>query len=84
MTYAKFSRSWGQNPSVVSREVARHGGRDEYRALAAHEAARAAWGRLKRFAVQRSPGLRVVVCWLLRGGWFPGLDRGPVADRLRR
>ena len=66
----------GRDPSVISREVARHGGRDGYRAAAADEAACAARERPKVFAVERCPRLRAVVCRQLRGGWSPASIAG--------
>jgi IS30 family transposase len=42
-----------RDPSVISREVARHGGRSDYRAAAADEAACVARQRPKRLAVER-------------------------------
>jgi len=61
---------------VISREVARHGGRERYRAAAAHEAACAGRERPKLFAVERSPRLRAVVCQQLRDGWSPASIAG--------
>lgn len=68
----------GRNTSVISREVARHGGREQYRAAAADEAAGMARQRPKLFAVERSARLRAVVCRQLRRGWSPA----SVAGRL--
>jgi|SRR4051794_409890 len=66
----------GRDSSVVSREVGRHGGREGYRAVAAQEVARAGRERPKRFAVERSPRLRAVVCAQLRQGWSPASIAG--------
>ena len=66
----------GRDPSVVSRDVARHGGRAGYRALVADQAACAARERPKLLAVERSPRLRAVVCRQLRCGWSPGSIAG--------
>ena len=68
----------GRNTSVISREVARHGGREQYRAAAADEAAGMARQRPRLFAVERSARLRAVVCRQLRRGWSPA----SVAGRL--
>ena len=68
----------GRSTSVISREVARHGGREQYRAAAADEAAGMARQRPKLFAVERSARLRAVVCRQLRRGWSPA----SVAGRL--
>ena len=69
----------GRDPSVISREVSRHGGREGYRAAAADGAAGAARGRPKVFAVERSARLRAVVCRQLRGGWSPASIAGRLA-----
>jgi IS30 family transposase len=66
----------GRDSSVVSREVARHGGRTGYRAVAADAAACAARERPKLYAVERSPQLRAVVCHQLRYGWSPASIAG--------
>jgi hypothetical protein len=52
----------GRDPSVISREVGRHGGRAGYRAVGADTAACAARLRPRLLAVERSPRLRAVVC----------------------
>jgi IS30 family transposase len=70
----------GRNPSVVSREIARHGGRAGYRAVAAEQAAQVDRRRPKVYAVERSPRLRAVVTELLRTGWSPA----SIAGRLPR
>ncbi len=76
LEYTEIGLRLGRDPSVVSREVTRHGGRERYRAAAAHEAACAARQRPKLFAVERSPRLRAVVCQQLRQGWSPGSIAG--------
>jgi IS30 family transposase len=58
LEYKEIGLRLGRDPSVISREVARHGGRERYRAAAAHEAACAGWERPKLFAVERPPRLR--------------------------
>ena len=70
----------GRDPSVISREVARHGGRSGYRAVAADTTACAARSRSKLFAVERSPRLRAVVCRQLCGGWSPASIAGRLAS----
>ncbi|WP_226353099.1 IS30 family transposase [Pseudonocardia sp. ICBG601] len=70
----------GRDRSVISREVARHGGRAGYRAGPAEEAARVGRSRPKMFAVDRSPRLREVVTGLLQIGWSPA----SIAGRLPR
>jgi transposase, IS30 family len=66
----------GRDPSVISREVGRHGGRGGYRAVGADTVACAARLRPKLLAVERSPRLRAVVCRQLRGGWSPASIAG--------
>jgi transposase, IS30 family len=76
LEYKDIALRLGRDPSVISRDVSRHGGRGVYRAGAAHEAACAARERPKVFAVERSPRLRAVVCRQLRGGWSPASIAG--------
>src|SRR3712207_4069034 len=80
LEYKQIAVLIGRNPSVVSRDVARHGGRAAYRAVAADEAATACRSRPKAYAVERSARLRVVVTELLRIGWSPA----SIAGRLPR
>ena len=74
----------GRDPSVVSRDVARHGGRAGYRAVIAEQTACAARERPKLLAVERSPRLRAVVCRQTAVRLVTRVDRGPVAHRLPR
>ena len=60
---------------MISREVARHGGRERYRAAGADQVACAARER-QLFAVERSHRLRAVVCAQLRDGWSPASIAG--------
>jgi IS30 family transposase len=76
LEYKEIGLRLGRDSSVISREVARHGGRERYRAAAAHEAACAGRERPKLFAVERSPRLRAVVCQQLRAGWSPASIAG--------
>ena len=76
LEYQEIGRRLGRDSSVISREVARHGGRARYRAAAAHEAACAGRERPKLFAVERSARLRAVVCRQLRQGWSPASIAG--------
>ncbi|MBM0225365.1 IS30 family transposase, partial [Micromonospora sp. ATA51] len=69
----------GRDPSVVSREVARHGGRVGYRASTADTGAAVARRRPKTWAVERAPGLREVVRERLRLGWSPASIAGRLA-----
>ena len=76
LEYKEIGLRLGRDSSVISRGVARHGGRERYRAAAAHEAACAGRERPKCFAVERSPRLRAVVCRQLRDGWSPASIAG--------
>lgn len=76
LQYKQIACRVGRDPSVISREVARHGGRNDYRAAAADDAACVARQRPKRLAVERSPRLRALVCRQLRGGWSPASIAG--------
>ena len=57
--------------STISREVARNGGRDEYRAADAHERARARARRPKRCKLATHGRLRQVVARRLEQDWSP-------------
>jgi IS30 family transposase len=76
LEYKEIGLRLGRDASVISREVARHGGRGHYRAAGAQDAAHAARERPKLFAVERSPRLRAVVCQQLREGWSPASIAG--------
>src|SRR3954465_7003947 len=76
LEYKEIGLRLGRDSSVISREVARHGGRERYRAAAAHEGGCAGRERPKLFAVERSPRLRAVVCQQLRDGWSPASIAG--------
>jgi len=79
LAFQEIAWRLGRDPSVISREVARHGGRAGYRAVAADETAAVARERPKVFAVERSARLRAVVCQRLRGGWSPSSIAGRLA-----
>ena len=76
LRYKDIAARIGRDPSIVSREIARHGGRTEYRAVIAELAAAAARARPKPLAVDRWPGLRAVVTRLLKSGWSPASIAG--------
>jgi transposase, IS30 family len=76
LEYTAIAAGLDRDPSVISREVGRHGGRADYRAAAADDAARAGRQRPKQLAVDRSPRLRAVVIGLLREGWSPASIAG--------
>jgi len=69
----------GRDPSVVSREVARHGGRTRYRAVVAARAAAVSRCRPKTRKLDADPDLRERVLGKLRAGCSPD----QVAGRLR-
>lgn len=72
----------GRDPSVVSREVGRHGGRDGYRAVAA-DAAAVGRSRPKVMAVERSARTASRVWSLLLLGWSPRSIAGRLARQYR-
>ena len=76
LQYKEIGVRIDRDPSIVSREVARHGGRARYRAAAAATAAGQARQRPKLLAVERSSRLRTVVIDRLRAGWSPGSIAG--------
>jgi len=76
LEFTQIALRIGRDPSVISREVARHGGRTGYRAAAADAAAVAARERPKTLAVERSVRLRTIVTGLLRVGWSPASIAG--------
>lgn len=80
LLYKEIGVRIGRNPSIVSREVARHGGRAGYRAVAADSTATAARRRPKLLAVDRSPRLRSVVIQRLRAGWSPASIAGRLPE----
>jgi hypothetical protein len=61
LVFPEIAARIGRDPSVISRDVARHGGRAGYRAVTADQAACAGRERPTVFAVRRSPRLRAVV-----------------------
>lgn len=66
-----IARTLGRPPSTVSREIARNGGRAQYRATAADAAA---WDRAQRpkpCRLAEQPALCAVVATQLEAGWSP-------------
>ena len=63
--------SIGRDESVVSREIARHGGREAYRAWKADAAARESRSRPKERKIDTGPELRDRVAGDLMKGWSP-------------
>ncbi|MFT7841847.1 IS30 family transposase [Saccharothrix sp. BKS2] len=80
LEYKEIAVLIGRDSSVVSREVARHGGREGYRAVVAERAAAGSRARPKVLAVDRDPAVRARVLELLRIGWSPA----SIAGRLAR
>jgi transposase, IS30 family len=63
--------SIGRDESVISREIARHGGRERYRAWKADAAARESRSRPKERKIDTDPELCGRVAGDLRKGWSP-------------
>jgi transposase, IS30 family len=76
LEYKEIACGLDRDPSVVSREVGRHGGRTGYRAAAAEVTAAAGRLRPKKLAVERSPRLKAIVTDLLVEGWSPASIAG--------
>src|SRR5713226_8454402 len=68
-----IAASIGRDESVVSREIARHGGRETYRAWKAGAAARESRSRPKERKIDTDPALRDRVAGDLKKGWSPGV-----------
>jgi IS30 family transposase len=66
-----IAASIGRSESVVSREIARHGGRQAYRAWKADAAARESRGRPKERKIDTVPELHARVTADLKKGWSP-------------
>jgi len=66
-----IAASIGRDESVVSREIARHGGREGYRAWKAAAAARESRSRPKERKIDADPELRGRVAGDLKKGWSP-------------
>jgi IS30 family transposase len=76
LEFKEIAAGIDRDPSVVSRDVARHGGRERYRAAVADRTAGAARARPKAMAVEGSALLRGRVLALLRRGWSPASIAG--------
>lgn len=61
----------GRSPSTISREIARNGGRDSYRAIAADKRAWEAARRPQACKLARNPQLRRLVVAKLARNWSP-------------
>ncbi len=79
-----IAASVGRDESVVSREIARHGGRAAYRAWKAEAAARESRSRPKERKIDADPQLRDRVVADLKKGWSPEEISGRLAcERFR-
>jgi transposase, IS30 family len=76
LQFKEIALGLGRDPSVISREVGRHGGREHYRAATAEATACVGRERPKKLAVERSSRLRAVVVGLLHDGWSPASIAG--------
>ncbi len=76
----QLARRLGRSPSTVSREIARNGGRDRYRAASADAAAYARGRRPKQAKLAQRPALRALVEAKLALRWSPD----QIAGWLRR
>jgi IS30 family transposase len=63
LLYKEIGVVIGRDPSIVSRDVSRHGGRAGYRAVGADTAATVSRARPMLFAVERSSGRRGCGRW---------------------
>ena len=79
LEYKDIAARIGRDASVVSREVARHGGRARYRAARADRAAARSRARPRARALDQRPVLRRVVVRLLCQGWSPASIAGRLA-----
>lgn len=66
-----IAREIGRSPSTVSREVARNGGRQSYRAVRAGQRARDKARRPKACKLSKNPRLQMVVADKLEERWAP-------------
>lgn len=70
-SFRQMARELGRPTSTISREVARHGGRQRYRAVLADERAWRRARRPKHCRLARSPRLRHLVASRLQQDWSP-------------
>ncbi|MFG2217654.1 MULTISPECIES: transposase [unclassified Streptomyces] len=76
----QLAKRLGRSPSTVSREIARNGGRDRYRAASADAAAYERGRRPKQAKLAQRPALRALVEAKLALCWSPE----QIAGWLRR
>lgn len=71
LSMRRIAREMKRSPSTISREIARNGAREAYRAQAADHAAWARAGRPKQCKLRSLPKLRLAVAKKLQRGWSP-------------
>lgn len=71
LSMRRIARAIKRSPSTISREIARNGARQAYRAQAADRAAWARAGRPKKCKLSSLPKLRLAVARQLQRGWSP-------------
>jgi IS30 family transposase len=71
LSMRRIARAIKRSPSTISREIARNGARQAYRAQAADRAAWARAGRPKKCKLSSLPKLRLAVARQLQLGWSP-------------
>lgn len=71
LSMRRIARAIKRSPSTISREIARNGARQAYRAQAADRAAWARAGRPKKCKLGSLPKLRLAVARQLQLGWSP-------------
>ncbi len=79
-----IAASLRRDESVISREIARHGGREAYRAWKADAAARESRSRPKERKIDADPALRGRVLAGLKKGWSPEEISGRLAYERSR
>jgi IS30 family transposase len=81
-TFRSIAERLGRAPSTVSREVARHGGRDRYRAARADDLAWQSALRPKECLLARNPTLCEIVASRLALEWSPEQISGWLKDEF--
>jgi IS30 family transposase len=71
LSMRRIARGINRSPSTISREIARNGALQAYRAQAADRSAWARAGRPKKCKLSSLPKLRLVVARQLQRGWSP-------------
>jgi IS30 family transposase len=84
LTNKEIAAAIGRRESVVSEEIARHGGRAKYRAHTAHAQATESRKRPKDRKIDRDPELEKRVKGDLRNGWSPEQISGRLVYERRQ